>query len=217
MSMPVLVSHDGWFWPADDRDARPVLVRDCEPSIAALLPHVIGRELVVQAGANCGLWPVALTKHFANVFTTEMDPANYECLRRNIAEHHKPDAGLITFPPRPAAFGAKAGTCKPVVVEAANCGAHRVEYGEGEIPVFTIDSMRLPACDLIWADVEGAELPMLKGAADTIERFSPTICVEDKNHHRSFGIPDGELQRWLSAHGYSEVARLGNDKIYRRM
>jgi FkbM family methyltransferase len=215
MTTPVLVRWDSLWWPALDTDARGVITADCKPSIAALLPHVKGRDVIVQAGACVGVYPLELAKHFANVFTTEPDPANYECLARNIAEQHKAE-GVITFPPRPAAFGAEPGSCSPVVVTSTNCGAHRVEYGEGAIPVMTIDSLSLPACDCVWADVEGSELFLLQGAADTIERYSPTIAVEDKGLHRSFGIPDGALQAWLAERGYSEVARIGRDKIFTR-
>jgi FkbM family methyltransferase len=216
MTAPVLASWDGWWWPASDERARPVLTREVGPAVEWLLSHVPGRELIVQAGGNVGLFPLALADHFATVVTAEPDPANFHCLIKNLSERPT-QAG---FEAHCVAFSDGHGWGDIVEAEPGNCGAHRMAYRPamqpGPVRVLPIDALHLSACDAIWLDCEGSELFALIGAADTIERFSPTICIEDKGHHRSFGIPDGELQRWLSAHGYSEVARLGNDKVYRR-
>lgn len=210
-----ITQFDGWWWPEDDTDGRAVIVPDCAPAIAALLPHIDGRDLIVQAGANVGYYPVALDKLFNHVFTTEADPTNYACLAKNIVAHRDAKTTII-FPSRPAALGAASGLCAPVHLSDRNCGAHRVDYGSGDIPVMTIDSMRLPRCDAIWLDIEGAELLALQGAERVISEFSPTICVEDKGLHRAFGIADGALRNWLTERGYVEVDRIGNDKIFRR-
>ena len=43
----------------------------------------------------------------------------------------------------------------------------------------TIDGLQLPRCDLLKVDVEGMELPVLRGAADTIRKFHPILYVEN--------------------------------------
>jgi FkbM family methyltransferase len=207
-----LAKHDGFWWPGDDLKARDVITRDCEPAVAAFLKHFSGRDLIVQAGANVGVYPLALARHFNAVYTAEPDPANYECLKRNLAEHDPGERIVALW----AAFGETEGGCTPLVVEAANCGAHRVNFAKGTIPVWTIDGLELTACDAIWLDIEGAELHALKGAAGTIQQFSPVIAVEDKGLHRAYDIPDGAIREWLTAHGYAEVDRIGNDKVFRR-
>lgn len=209
---PALVQRAGWFWPLNDTDAHGVITADCEPAIKALLPHVKGRDVIVQAGANIGMYPVALTDHFRMVYTAEPDPVNYECLKRNL----KARDSLNRVTALHAAFGETEGDCIPLEVQPRNCGAHRVSFGKGPIPVWTIDGLELAACDCLWLDIEGAELFALKGAARTVERFSPTIAVEDKGLHRAFDIPDGALQAWLAERGYAQVDQIGRDKVYRR-
>jgi FkbM family methyltransferase len=55
-----------------------------------------------------------------------------------------------------------------------------------EVKTLSIDDMvrdkKLPRVDFIKMDIEGAELPALKGALDTLNRFKPTlaICVYHK-------------------------------------
>jgi hypothetical protein len=46
------------------------------------------------------------------------------------------------------------------------------------IPQVTIDSLLLPACNFIKIDVEGDELAVLEGAAETIRKFKPIMCIE---------------------------------------
>lgn len=218
MADPFLVNRCGWFWPLDDADAHPVILADCAPSIALLLPHVVGRALIVQAGANVGIYPVALADHFRSVVTCEPDPANFACLEKNLAARDS----LGRVGAFSAAFGERAGRCMPIEVQPRNCGAHRVSFTDkGAIPVITIDgalaSAGADACDCIWLDIEGGELLALKGAIDTIERFSPTIAVEDKGLHRAFDIPDGALQAWLAERGYTQVDKIGRDKVFRRI
>lgn len=202
----------GWWWPLDDEKARPVILRDCAPSIAELLLFVTGRDQIVQAGANVGVYAVALTDHFNCVRTFEPDPTNYECLVKNLAARDSLHRVVASH----AALGAEVGQCSPLVVHERNCGAHRVSYGGGPVHVTTIDGLGLMACDCIWLDIEGAELPALRGAARTIERFSPVIAVEDKGLHRAFDIADGALQAWLAERGYEQVGQIGRDKIFRR-
>lgn len=207
----MIIQRDTWWWPEDDTRARPVIMRDRELSISHLLSHVEGRDLIVQAGANVGAYPIALADHFQRVITAEPDPENAECLKFNLAARDS----LKRVTAFVAAFGEKPGGCKVVEVERNNCGAHRIEVG-GPIPVMTIDGLELTACDAIWLDVEGSELLALKGALHTIDRFSPVIAVEDKGLQAAFGIAPGELQRWLGMMGYQEVDQIGRDKVFRR-
>ena len=205
--------HDGFWWPRSDSDARPVIMADVGPDIAALMPHVLGRDLIVQAGANVGVYPLALADLFQRVVTVEPDAANFECLTRNLLARDS----LHRVVALRAAFGAEEGRCSVVETKFGNCGAHHVDYAGAEVRVRAIDDLRLHACDCIWLDVEGAELPALRGAVQTILDYSPTIALEDKGLGREFfGQQLGAVQAFLADLGYSEVARFGRDKIFRR-
>lgn len=201
--------YDGWWWPEIDRSARGVILQDVDTDVPNLLAHIPGRQIIVQAGANVGVYPAALAAHFEFVVTVEPDEENYACLVANIGR-------IPNIRYRRAAFGEASGRASIHVVRADNVGAHRIEPGEGEIPVITIDDMELVGCDAIWLDIEGYELPALKGAARTIEQFSPVICVEDKGLNAAFGIGPGALQAWLAERGYEQVGRFGRDKVFRR-
>lgn len=208
---PRIEHLDGWWWPTADRRGRPVILRDCGPAIAALLKHVPGRTCIVQAGGNVGVYALALTDHFRRVITFEPDPANVACLWRNIAAR---DA-LRRVDARMAALGEDVGQCSIVEVEPDNCGAHRIKPGKGKVVVYPLDGLELIACDAIWLDIEGFELAALKGARETLQRFKPVVCIEDKGLSEAYGVPVGEAARWLQALGYEQVDRIGNDYVFR--
>lgn len=210
---PFLAFHDTLWWPADDIVARPIVTGDRDSDIARFLSHVPGREVIVQAGSNVGTYAIALAREFGAVVTAEPDPTNYECLKRNLALHDT--EGRVTA--LHAAFGETEGECTPREVHAHNCAAHRVEFDKGPVPVWTVDGLELTACDAIWADCEGSELFLLRGAVETIKRFSPVISVEDKGlDHAFFGLPRGSVPRFLGELGYVEIDRYGRDKVFRR-
>ncbi|MBB5956403.1 FkbM family methyltransferase [Saccharothrix tamanrassetensis] len=57
--------------------------------------------------------------------------------------------------------------------------------------------------DFVKADVEGAELRVLQGGADTIERFRPKLLLEvEERHVRRFGYRSQDLVEWLAERGY---------------
>ncbi|GLZ34432.1 putative methyltransferase [Lentzea sp. NBRC 105346] len=57
--------------------------------------------------------------------------------------------------------------------------------------------------DFVKADVEGAELKVLKGGEQTIERFKPAILLEiEERHVERFGYRAQDVADWLVDRGY---------------
>ena len=195
----------GWWFPDTDNACGEAVVADVAMIETLWLQHVPNRSICVQAGGNCGVYPSKLSEHFEAVYTAEPDTENFSCMALNASKDR-----IYAFR---AAFGAKPGTIGLHKVEG-NAGAHWIA-GKGTIPVITIDSLNLPACDLIALDVEGAELIALQGAEATVKAFKPTIITEDKGHISRFGQQPQELHRWLTERGYANVAVAGRDRIWR--
>ena len=94
-----------------------------------------------------------------------------------------------------------------------NVGAHHVD-GAGDIPTLLIDDLALQGCDLIYLDIEGYELPALRGAESTIERCKPVISIEDKGMSERYGIAKGEAEAWLgSRFNYRVAERVRRDVV----
>ena len=94
-------------------------------------------------------------------------------------------------------------------------GGHNINVGMNkiappsekfQIPMLTIDSLKLNACDMIQLDVEGFEQFAISGAIETIKKFKPVIIAErfDTNEH----------QTAMRGINYTLVDISGMDSIY---
>lgn len=81
----------------------------------------------------------------------------------------------------------------------SNLGAQRLELGDGDVRVVTLDSLGIAeSVHALKVDVEGMELDVLCGAEKLIDANRPIIYVECGNEH-SFR----EILRWGDAHNYA--------------
>lgn len=208
-----MMEYRGFYWPEGAVRGSYLVEKDHEEEIAWFLAHVKGRDCVIQAGANVGLYPLKLARHFRHVLTVEPDSRNFACLQKNAEGFDRSGH----FDARCAAFGEEPGTAKIIEVEPGNCGAHRIgvsKDGEGA-PILSIDSFGLSP-DAIWLDVEGFELQALKGGVDTIFRSSPVIVLEMKQLGRIYGYDDEDTTAFLEGLGYSCADQRGNDRVFKR-
>jgi FkbM family methyltransferase len=194
----------GLLWPADDRDCAAV-VFDTVPDMNHALQHCRGFDLAVQAGGNMGVWALSLASKFGRVVTFEPDPVNFRALVHNTSTAKN----ILALP---CALGNRGGTWCDLEREAGNAGAHQVTMGD-VAPVVTLDSLNLPALDLLYLDIEGFEMMAIQGALDTIVRFKPVIAIEDKGLSERYHYKQGAAEQFLATHGYEVVARPHRDVV----
>jgi FkbM family methyltransferase len=137
-------------------------------------------DQVVEAGANIGTHTLALSRLVGpggRVWALEPQKLVFQMLCANL--------GLSEIenvePLHAAAGAASGGTLIPRVGygASANFGGVATGGGEDRVPVIPIDALGLAHCKLIKVDVEGHEIEVLKGAAQTIARLRPCLFVED--------------------------------------
>lgn len=195
----------GYLWPANDQHCYPAVVGSLE-DIPRAVNRCLKRDVVIQAGGNCGVWARELSSRFQTVYTFEPDPYNFHCLCANTNER------VIKFN---AALGCERGLIRTALAEHEenNIGAYHVETG-GVVPTMFIDDLALESCDLIYLDIEGSEWQALKGGEATIDRYMPVIALELKNLGRRYGYADEEVIDWLGIRGYRQVESFSNDKLF---
>lgn len=200
--------YHGYVWP-NSADANVMRYIQHSADMRHAMRFVKATKAAVQAGGHCGIWPLWLSKKFERVFTFEPDPENFACLQVNCSrelEQEKIFAVNACLGEEPTKIYMKHNT--------RNTGGHKGTREPGETPVVTIDGLQLAACDLIVLDVEGMELPALKGALNTITTFKPVIMLEDRDHgiRHGWGTRD-ELFTWLRKQGYREADRVSHDVV----
>jgi FkbM family methyltransferase len=158
---------------------RPARVRW---DIEALNP-VRGGDIVLDAGGHLGESTLrALELGASRVVTFEPNPDNVKALRKNLA--------------------APIGDGRVVVIEkgvydrvgmlhfdqGADSASGEFEEGSGEaLPITTIDrvvaDLQVSRVDFIKMDIEGSEVPALRGAAETLKRFKPRVAIGTYHKH----------------------------------
>jgi FkbM family methyltransferase len=158
----------------------------------------------VDGGCHVGTWTRQLAKRFAHVHAFEPVSAHRECFALNV------EARNVVL--HPCALGEHEGRVS-ISSEPHSSGESWVS-GPGDIPMYTLDSFDLIDVDLIKLDVEGTELPILRGAARLLERCRPVVCVEQKKGHAErFGLPDTGAVDYLQSLHYELAEEIFGDYI----
>jgi len=150
---------------------------------------------VIDCGANMGVYTVSWSHRMAgwgNVIAIEAQERIFYALAGNIAINNcfnaraihaavSSTSGTLRIPNldyrKPASFGSFELKQRS---DAENIG-QPIDYSAAnmvDVPMMSIDSMKLKRCDLIKIDVEGMEAEVLDGAADTIRQHRPILFVE---------------------------------------
>ena len=173
-------------------------------------------QVVVDAGANVGCHTVlfaASVGQAGRVFAFEPQRVVFQTLCANLALN-----GLRNVEAWPVGLASAVGqrVVPPISYDTEGNfgGLSLAEDGPGEaVVVTTIDNLGLDACHLIKIDVEGMEREVLLGAADTISRHRPLLCVENDLREKSEALIGQLLE--LDYRAYWHVPRLFNPDNHR--
>jgi len=162
---------DNWFWPEHDVD----LFRG--PAGDWLFAHkkhyfafLKNKNVCIQAGGACGMYPKLLAREFKTVYTFEPHYENFYFLNQNC-----PEQNIVKFN---AALGSTAGFVSMEKKDHSNSGEYAISDKIGNVPIMTIDSFNFSDVDFIQLDVEGFDLEAILGGYKTIRKYKPVISVE---------------------------------------
>ena len=140
-------------------------------------------DTVLDCGANVGAFTnEALRSGAARVVAIEPAPWALECLRRNFAEEIR--SGKVILYPK--GVWDRDDTLELNIPNQMATTAATVALDKGKgtsiaVPLTTIDQivadLHLDRVDFVKMDIEGAELNALRGAADTVRRFTPRLVI----------------------------------------
>jgi len=191
----------------------------CEIEAQFLLRLASFGGMVVEVGANMGIFTVPLAKFLAGqgrrMLAFEPQPVIHQQLSANLALN-----GLMNVTALPYACGAETGSVtfpapdylRPGNFGGISMGVQALPAGV-HVPCVRLDDMTEgQQVGLIKIDVEGFELNVLKGATAVIQRCRPIIYLENDrvDHSRS-------LIEWLWATGFKvwwHAPRLFNPNNY---
>lgn len=165
---------------------------------------VVLSRLVGESGEVHSVEPVS----FAHpVLSALLRPRQGPNIRRHaLALGGSPGEGVIRVPLR---GGGPVTGRSFLSTDHCDLGANREfdEHVDVVVRTDTLDgfcsSRALDRLDFIKADVEGAELMVLQGGAETIKRCRPALLLEVEDRHTArYGYRPDDLVGWLAGHGY---------------
>lgn len=162
-----------WYWPVVDKQTFGIILHDWQNGIKPLLQEHFAEPggTIIQAGGNCGLYPLLYSAYFSHVYTFEPDPLSFFCLNLNCQ--------IPSITKFNCALGQGPGAVQMKEMLAENRGMNRVEnIDKPGIPTVAIDSFGFRDVRLMQLDLEGYEPPALRGAVETINKYHPMIILE---------------------------------------
>lgn len=150
------------------------------PSLLKAVSYDKKPLVAVDVGAHIGLWARILSQLYAGVIAIEPLEEHVRCLELNApgdnVEIHR---CALTAPPAPVMVEMELDTAKGLMNRLATENTLKPKTA---VPAFTLDDVvGLRDVSFVKIDVEGAELEVLKGATETIDRCHPVFCLEQKD------------------------------------
>ncbi len=206
--MERIIAPDPWFQREIDAGHGVFDHNSFKLSLLVAKQHRPKLRGVIDIGAHCGSWTVEYAKHFKRVLAFEPNPNNYKYLERNAGSID--NVQIHNF-----ALGAMSGEVQ-MNPGKDNSGQWHMSRKRGvAATVKPLDSIYFDEdIDLLKMDVEGFEFDVLLGAAETIRKHQPVICLEKNGLGLRYGIDDKVIDQLLKRLGYELVARENKDYAY---
>lgn len=184
----------GLLWLEKDTQCWDLILNDWRVMNEVIAGLIQGNDLVVQAGGNCGLYPLLYSQYFKHVVTFEMDS---DCFTALCYNNNKPSITRVN-----TALGNMPQFINYGNIKDDNVGMHSLLTPNTDLSKYTqmltLDNFDLPCCNLIHLDIEGSEWYALQGAKATIYKHRPLIVLEMTHYIE-------EIQRFMKDVVYVEL------------
>lgn len=213
-----MYTKHGWCFPDQDTHFCKMLDKNIANGNPAVyqspvrlrsFQHVKNKGVALDIGANIGLWSRDLCEHFDRVIAFEPVAEFRACLLENVSHDN--------LEVRPWALGEEDTHIKMIVTEG-NTGHSHIDgnsIGNGNIPMYRLDSLAFDQIDYIKIDCEGYEMNILRGAESTLKTFKPIMVVEQKLHTDTGITEDTQYDavNLLESWGAKILSRVKHDVI----
>ena len=173
-------------------------------------------QISLDIGADVGEFTIAMVAASRSVIAFEPRPAQARDLASmftSVGAAVRVEAVALSDQPGVAAMRVVESEPGRSTIDTDNTlgdvtasGVHSVD-----VPVKRLDDLHLNDVGLIKIDVEGHELAVLRGAADTLTRCRPAVLVEAEERHHPNAV--AEITELLTGLGYAGYFDLGDVRL----
>ena len=187
-----------------------------------IIPRLTASSIVVEVGANNGQHTALFAKIVKKVVAFEAHPSLTGC--HITAQYHNVEwipkavsnrVGRSTFNLSTSDDGSMVNSSSlQEIAPKSKEWWPDLKFYPVEVDTTTLDSEILTDCiDLIWMDVQGAELAVLQGATEVLKR---TKMISIEFHEGQYhGAPSPkEIRELLSPYGFTETVISGDRSVF---
>lgn len=177
-----------------------------EKELCCFVAQNIKNKIFIDIGANVGSYSLSLCKHADHVYAFEASGSSCELLRENTERNGIKNVTVV----QRAVFNTD-GEKMQLRLSNDTAGNNSLFFNEGgvteEVETLTLDTYvrekGIQDIGVIKVDVEGSELPVIQGAAETIKSHRPILlCELNSGACRLSGYDVTDLYRAIVAFGY---------------
>jgi len=172
-----------------------------------LYPYIKDKVLrrVIDVGAWWGPWSLWWHDKAQNIEIFEPNKKILPKLTNNVGN-------IKNCTIHNTALGDKQG--KVSMQYADHSGTCHVCEENGDIDIKTLDSFNFGCVDIIKIDAEGYEIPVLKGARETILKNKPWIQIEANKSGARYGRTKLDIKNFLENLGMTRVTKKWPDQVW---
>jgi FkbM family methyltransferase len=188
-----------------------------------LKPYLTGTKIALDIGARWGEWSRLLQKDFNKIYCFEPLSKRYKFINENCVTSNITLYGCC-LGDKIEAVDMHGGCIFDKTLKDIKTKANRVDKISSQISV-RLDDLNITDVDFIKIDVEGYELPVIKGGLKTIMKYKPIICLEQngseekwrgsvKNEAMDFLLSIGmKVEKQLNHQDYLLIWKTEDEKI----
>lgn len=228
------ISDNDLSFKALEKAGKNLTLNDSfEKEMKLIEPYLKNKRTAVEAGVHYGFSIPGICSRFSHVHTFDFPNDVFDAFCVNMKDRNIENLTIHPYGLGEETMDVKNIDCRhrkgfergtllnSVVDKNTVIPAHEEAYiGETTYQVNPLDELGLVDVDLIVLDTEGYELPVLKGATETIKKCSPVLVVEfhvKKKLVDQFGYTYEDLHNHLTQLGYVYECLLGKvDRVYVR-
>ncbi|WP_420963323.1 FkbM family methyltransferase [Brucella sp. IR073] len=170
--------------------------------------HASRDWIIADIGANVGMYTLLFSRLAPEGRVHAFEPTQTaELLRRNIEA-----AGCENVFVHQVALGAVEGAREEPIYRLWGSAPEKQVYDFITLDAF-VAAHGINRLDCIKIDVDGFDLEVLKGAAQTLRRFNPWLLVEINHALATRGQSVSEALLWLAGQGYTSALVLDQDNF----
>ena len=189
--------------------------------VSAIRKHLSPGKTFFDIGAHFGQFSLIAALEVGSngsVHAFEPGPSQFRYLKHNVAANSLENIVRANE----LALGKAKGTVGFAEVQGGNLAASFIAEAADQttqVEMTTIDSYcdenRIEAIDAIKIDVEGVELDVFKGAAETLSKNLPTFIAyeNDDKHCKRYGYESSDLHELIFSYGYRIFGARGNELL----